>query len=88
MMTCVPLTNKTKVSDQESVKPHSDRGPPVGYTKPYSGQIIYGQDTERESQSNIVTYSDIRRMRQKGRLKVVAKRDGSANKKVIRPTIS
>lgn len=70
-------TSKTKLSDNETVKLQSGRGTPNSFTKPYIG-LVYGHESEREPQSNYATYSDIRRMRQKGRLKVVQKRDSSA----------
>lgn len=71
-------TNKTKQSDHGSPKFHSERGSPNGFSKKYFGPFIYGKESQTEREGNYATYSDIRRMRQKGRLKIITKRDGSA----------
>lgn len=71
-------TNKTKQSGNGSPKFHSERGSPNGFSKKYFGPFIYGKESQTERESNYATYSDIRRMRQKGRLKIVTKTDGSA----------
>lgn len=68
-------TSKTKFSGNDMPKVQSER---AASPRQCFGPL-YGVETDRGQHSNqLVTYADIRRMRQKGRLKVVSKTDASA----------